>query len=134
MVSHRALTATNLRPPRAGEFSAFKVTHYPVFPSLVPSPAVWYHKGMSTLDGSSLHRFLVQFTDTFTPELADHFANLPASPELQARLDELGDKANDGTLTADERTEYATYVETMDVIALLRVKSLPGDGPEPTDS
>ncbi|MCH8046345.1 MAG: hypothetical protein IID44_21770 [Planctomycetes bacterium] len=89
---------------------------------------------MSTLDGSSLHRFLEQFTDTFTPELADHFANLPPSPELQARLDELGNKANDGTLTAAERAEYATYVETMDVIALLRVKALPADKPKPTDS
>ena len=89
---------------------------------------------MSTLDGSSLHRFLEQFTDTFTPELADHFANLPPSPELQARLDELGNKANDGMLTAAERAEYATYVETMDVIALLRVKALPADKPKPTDS
>ena len=88
---------------------------------------------MSTLDGSSLHRFLEQFTDTFTPELADHFANLPPSPELQARLDELGDKANDGTLTAEERAEYATYVETMDVIALLRAEALSGGESKPAD-
>ena len=79
---------------------------------------------MSTsLDRSSLHRFLEQFTDTFTPELAEHFAKLPPSPELQARLDELGSKSNEGTLTDAERTEYETYVEAMDVIALLRVKS-----------
>ena len=76
-----------------------------------------------TLDSSSLHRFLEQFTDTFTPELAEHFANLPPNPDLQARLDVLGDKANEGTLTDDERSEYATYVEAMDVVALLRVKS-----------
>ncbi|MBI2478703.1 MAG: hypothetical protein HYV60_08740 [Planctomycetia bacterium] len=76
-----------------------------------------------TLDSSSLHRFLQQFTDTFTPELAEHFANLPPSPDLQARLDVLGEKANEGTLTDDERSEYATYVEAMDVVALLRVKS-----------
>ena len=82
---------------------------------------------MSMLDGSSLHRYLEQFTDIFTPELADHFANLPPSPKIQARLDELGNYANDGRLTDAERTEYATYVETMDAIALLRVKALPGD-------
>ena len=79
---------------------------------------------MATLDSNSLHWFLEQFTDTFTPELADHFASLPPSPELQERLDELGERANDGTLTEDERREYATYVEAMDVIALLRVKSM----------
>ncbi len=47
---------------------------------------------MSTIDGHSLHRFLEQFTDAFTPELADHFANLPPSLEVQARLDELGER------------------------------------------
>ena len=76
------------------------------------------------LDSTSLHRFLEQFTDTFTPELAAHFANLSPNPAFQARLDELGEKANEGTLSEDERREYATYVEAMDVIALLRVRSL----------
>jgi len=78
---------------------------------------------MTTLDSTSLHRFLQQFTDTFTPELARHFSSLPPSPELQRRLDELGEKANEGTLTEEERQEYATYVEVMDVLALLRVKA-----------
>lgn len=76
------------------------------------------------LDSTSLEKFLKQFTGTFTPELADHFATLPPDPEFQARLDELGAKANEGTLTESERSEYATYVEAMDVVALLRVKSL----------
>ena len=49
---------------------------------------------------------------------------MPPDPELQARLDELGAKANDGTLTDQERSDYATYVEAMDVVALLRVKAL----------
>lgn len=79
---------------------------------------------MATLDSTSLHRFLEQFTDTLTPELAQHFVSLPPNPDLQARLDELGEKANDGTLTQAERSEYDTYVEAMDVIALLRVKTL----------
>jgi hypothetical protein len=72
---------------------------------------------MGVLDSTSLHRFLEHFTGTFTPELARHFAQLPPSPEFQARLDELAEKANEGTLTE----EYATYVEAMDVIALLRI-------------
>lgn len=79
---------------------------------------------MAVLDSTSLHRFLEQFTDTFTPELARHFADTPPHPELQERLDELGEKANEGTLSDAERQEYATYVEAMDVIALLRVKAL----------
>lgn len=91
----------------------------------VPNPVtLCYYEPMATLDSTSLHRFLEQFTETFTPELADHFTNLPPNSELQKRLDELGEKANEGTLNEDERREYATYVEAMDVIALLRVKSM----------
>ena len=89
---------------------------------------------MTTLDSTSLHRFLEQFTDTFTPELAEHFSKLPPSPELQARLDELGGKANEGTLSEEERQEYATYVEVMDVIALLRVKAQANGHTDPADS
>lgn len=76
------------------------------------------------LDSTSLERFLKQFTEKFTPELAEHFATLPLDPEFQARLDELGAKADEGSLTEGERSEYATYVEAMDVVALLRVKAL----------
>ncbi len=78
---------------------------------------------MATLDSTSLRRYLEQFTETFTPELADHFANLPPNAEFQAILDDLGHKANEGTLTQEERQEYETYVEAMDVITLLRLKA-----------
>jgi hypothetical protein len=86
------------------------------------------------LDSTSFEKFLGQFTSRFTPELAEHFATLPPDPEFQARLDELGAKANEGTLTEEERTEYSTYVEAMDVVALLRVKALVRSNKERADS
>lgn len=79
---------------------------------------------MTVLDSASLHKFLVHFTETLTPELATHFSNLASDPEFQLRLNELGAKANDGKLSEDEQREYDTYIEGMDVIALLRAKSL----------
>jgi hypothetical protein len=79
---------------------------------------------MTVLDSASLHKFLLHFTDTFTPQLAEHFVNLPADPEFQQRLTELGGLANEGALSDEEQREYNTYVEAMDVIALLRVKVL----------
>jgi hypothetical protein len=79
---------------------------------------------MTVLDSASLHKFLLHFTDTLTPELAEHFVKLPSDPEFQQRLDELGSLANEGTLSDEERREYETYIEAMDVIALLRVKVL----------
>ena len=78
---------------------------------------------MAVLDSTSLHRFLVHFTDSLTPELAEHFANLPPDEEFQKRLDELADKANEGKLNEAEQREYDTYIEAMDVIALLRVRA-----------
>ncbi len=79
---------------------------------------------MTVLDSASLHKFLVHFTDTLTPELAEHFVELPSDLEFQQRLDELGSLANEGVLSDEERREYDTYIEAMDVIALLRVKVL----------
>ena len=76
------------------------------------------------LDSTSLEKYLKQFTGKFTPELAQHFASVEPDPEFQARLNELGGKANEGTLTEKERSEYQTYVHAMDVVALLRVKAL----------
>ena len=76
------------------------------------------------LDSTSFKKFLKQFTDSFTPELVEHFATLPPNPAFQARLDELGEKTDEGTLTEEERREYATYVEAMDVVALLRIRAL----------
>ena len=41
----------------------------------------------------------------------------------QRRLDELGDKSNEGTLTAAEREEYETYVRAIDFIGILQAKA-----------
>ena len=43
---------------------------------------------------------------------------------FQQRLDALGGLANEGALSEEVRREYDTYIEAMDVIALLRVKVL----------
>ncbi len=79
---------------------------------------------MASIDSASLHKFLLHFTDSLTPELAEHFVTLPPDPDFQQRLDELGERANEGNLSEEERREYDTYIEAMDVIALLRVKVL----------
>jgi len=78
---------------------------------------------MTVLDAVSLHKFLVHFTNTLTPELADQFANLPNDPSFQQRLDTLSAKANEGLPTREEASEYDTDIEAMDVVALLRVKT-----------
>jgi hypothetical protein len=76
---------------------------------------------MST--GSFLDRFLEPVTDAFTPEIARVFANLQASEELQAQVDELAKKANDGTITPAEDAEYKAIIDAADLIAILQLKA-----------
>jgi hypothetical protein len=72
----------------------------------------------------TLERFVDHLTRGFTPELARHFAELPKpDPEFQARLDELAEKANEGSLTDEERAQYDKYVEYMDFVAYMRLRA-----------
>ena len=80
-----------------------------------------YNFSMSTI--SFLDQFLEPMTEAFTPELARKLVELRAQPELQAYVDLLADKANAGTLTAEEDQEYKSYVEAADVIGVIQAKA-----------
>lgn len=56
-------------------------------------------------------------------DAAQKIVDLRIDPKLQSRLDELAEKANQGTLTATERAEYDGYIEELDVIAIFKVKA-----------
>jgi hypothetical protein len=43
-------------------------------------------------------------------------------PTAQARLEELAQKCAGGQLSADERTEYETYVQGLEFIAVLQAQ------------
>lgn len=54
-----------------------------------------------------------------TPDVAQRLVALRADPATQTLLDKYGDKANEGTLTPEERQEYEAYVDAIDFIAVL---------------
>jgi hypothetical protein len=58
-----------------------------------------------------------------TPDIAQQLVRLQADEAIQARVDELADKCNEGLLTSDEREEYDAYVTAFEYIALLQAKS-----------
>jgi hypothetical protein len=58
-----------------------------------------------------------------TIELAERIVDMRADERLQARLDELGDKCNEGLLTPEEREEYETYVSAINYISILQAKA-----------
>jgi hypothetical protein len=44
-------------------------------------------------------------------------------PEVLARIEMLGERANEGHLTADERSEYEALINAADFISILRLKA-----------
>ena len=79
---------------------------------------------MSRPDHTSiLDRVLEPITDCLTPDVAAKLVALRADTETQARVDELADKANEGTLSTEERTEYDRYREAFHFVTILQAKA-----------
>jgi hypothetical protein len=70
-----------------------------------------------------LHEVLDGFMECLTPEAARKIVELRASGELQTRLDQLADRANEGMLTQDEKAEYDRYLSVLNLIAILQSKA-----------
>jgi len=49
--------------------------------------------------------------------------DLPVDPKVQDRVNTLGARANDGTLTADENAEYEALINAADFISILKLKA-----------
>ena len=79
---------------------------------------------MSDSSSSSvLDRVLDPFTECLTPEVAERVVRLRADAGVQARVDDLADKANEGRLSDDERAEYDKYREAFHFITILQAKA-----------
>jgi hypothetical protein len=76
---------------------------------------------MSTTD--YLNRFLEPLTAAFTEQSARMFADLRADDELQAHVNDLAGKANEGTITPEEEAEYKSIIDAADLIGILQLKA-----------
>jgi hypothetical protein len=70
-----------------------------------------------------LDRYLDPLTDALSPQVARKILELQPNPEDLARVAELGEKANAGTLTEAERDEYRTLADVGTLVALLKAKA-----------
>jgi hypothetical protein len=77
----------------------------------------------SKTSSAVLDRLVDPLSRCLTPESAQRLLKLKADRSLQARVDELGEKCNEGTLTPEEQAEYARYVSFGTFIALLKSKA-----------
>jgi uncharacterized protein YnzC (UPF0291/DUF896 family) len=71
----------------------------------------------------TLDRLVEPVVRTLTPEVAKALVRLRADPELQARMDELAEKCNEGRLTSEEREEYETSVRFANYLAIIQAKA-----------
>lgn len=78
---------------------------------------------MSALAVSALDRVLEPIGQCLTPGVARKLVALRADPDLQARIDELANKSNQGRLSHEERTEYETYVRAIHFLTALQSKA-----------
>ena len=72
---------------------------------------------------TTLDRLVEPVVRTLTPEVAKAIVELRADPALQARMDELAEKSNEGQLSADEREEYETSIRFGNFLAILQAKA-----------
>ena len=72
---------------------------------------------------AGLAKLLDPVAQCFTPEVAQRVAELRADTAVQARIEELAEKCNEGTITPEEMAEYDAYIQAMDVVAVLQKKA-----------
>ena len=79
---------------------------------------------MSTADHYDvLDRVFTPFAASLTPDAAENIARYRADAQTQARVDELADKANEGSLSEAERAEYDKYLDAFHLITILQAKA-----------
>jgi transglutaminase-like putative cysteine protease len=72
---------------------------------------------------SLLERMVDPISRVLTPEAAREILQVRADEETQQRIDELADKCTEGSLTAEERAEYQSFVSWFNLLTLLQAKA-----------
>ncbi len=78
---------------------------------------------MNAATSQILDRLLEPVGRCLSEEAARQLTGLRADEESQARVHELAEKCNEGTLTAEERSEYESYVMAAGIVAILQAKA-----------
>ncbi len=70
-----------------------------------------------------LAKLMKSLGDGLTPESAHRILKIKADRALRARVELLGNKCSDGTLTEKEREEYRRYVDFSTLVAILKSRA-----------
>jgi len=77
----------------------------------------------STKTAPVLDRLVAPLGECLTPESARRLLALKADSTLQARVDYLAGRRNEGLLTPEEEAEYSKYVSYGTFVAILKSKA-----------
>jgi hypothetical protein len=72
---------------------------------------------------TGLDSLLEPLSHCLDAESARRLVAFRVDPPVQARIEMLGERANEGTLTAAERSEYEALINAADFIAILKLKA-----------
>jgi hypothetical protein len=73
--------------------------------------------------GAVLEQMLEPIGRRFGPETARALVEFRVSKRIQARVEKLAEKCNEGKLTPPERAEYEEYVQGSTMIGILQAKA-----------
>lgn len=75
------------------------------------------------ISDTAFDRAIAPLLRLLSRDQAIEIVDLHADESLQARIEELAEKANEGELTEDERAEYEGYSRANKFIAVLQAKA-----------
>jgi hypothetical protein len=70
-----------------------------------------------------LDHVLGPLSDSLSAQEVERLSSIPADASMEARMDELAAKANEGSLSPEEHSEYQLYIETSEFVATLLAKA-----------
>jgi hypothetical protein len=86
---------------------------------------------MADAIATPLDGLLESLSQCLDAESARRIVEFHIDSKIQASIDKLAEKANEGLLTEDERSRYEAAINAADFVALLRLKALKRLGPSP---
>ena len=87
---------------------------------IAPHAVLWYTSAMNT---TLLDQLIEPFADCLTTEAAEKISALKADDALQLRIDELAEKANQGSLTPSEQSEYDRYLAAFHFVTVMQARA-----------
>lgn len=75
------------------------------------------------MNANLLDQIIEPFAECLTQESARKIVEIRADEKLQQRVDALADKANAGTLTESEKSEYDRYLAAFHFVTILQARA-----------